>query len=64
MDRLCYPSAKARSCQGGARGEICMRNIFIVGLTGLTLCGRATDPSVYRQASLNCQAVGSGDRHG
>jgi hypothetical protein len=41
-----------------------MRNIFIVGMTGLALCGRATDPSVYRQASLNCQAVGSGDGHG
>ncbi|HYK79896.1 MAG TPA: hypothetical protein VEU95_09705 [Micropepsaceae bacterium] len=35
-----------------------MRNIFILTLTGLALCGCATDPSVYRQASLNCQAVG------
>ena len=35
-----------------------MRNIFIVALAGLALCGCATDPSIYRQASLNCQAVG------
>ena len=35
-----------------------MRNIFIVAFSGLALCGCATDPSVYRQASLNCQAVG------
>jgi hypothetical protein len=35
-----------------------MGNFFIVAFTGLALCGCATDPSVYRQASLNCQAVG------
>ena len=35
-----------------------MRNIFIVVTAGLALCGCATDPTVYRQASLNCQAVG------
>jgi hypothetical protein len=39
-----------------------MRNVFIMVLSGLALCGCATDPSVYRQASLNCQAVGIGER--
>ena len=39
-----------------------MRGIFIVALAGLALCGCATDPSVYRQASLNCQAVGIGEK--
>ena len=32
--------------------------ILIVTLAGLALCGCATDPSVTRQASLNCEAVG------
>jgi hypothetical protein len=36
-------------------------NIFIVALTGLALCGCATDPSVYRHASINCQAVGTSE---
>jgi hypothetical protein len=35
-----------------------MRGIFAMALTGLALCGCATDPSVYRQAGLACQAVG------
>jgi len=35
-----------------------MRNIFIVGLTSLALCGCATPQSVQRQAIANCQAVG------
>jgi hypothetical protein len=32
--------------------------IIIAALAGLGLCGCATDPSVMRQAALNCQAVG------
>jgi len=39
-----------------------MRSIFIAALACLALCGCATDPSVYRQASLNCQAVGIGEK--
>ena len=39
-----------------------MRGIFIVALACVALCGCATDPSVYRQASLNCQAVGIGEK--
>ena len=39
-----------------------MRGIFIAALAGLALCGCATDPSVYHQASLNCQAVGIGEK--
>jgi len=35
-----------------------MRNVFIVGLTGLALSGCATDESVQRQAIANCQEVG------
>lgn len=35
-----------------------MRNFIVVALAGLALCGCATDPSVMRQASLNCEAVG------
>ena len=39
-----------------------MRSIFIMALACLALCGCATEPSVYRQASLNCQAVGIGEK--
>ncbi len=35
-----------------------MGKVIIVMFSGLALYGCATDPSVYRQASLACQAVG------
>ena len=39
-----------------------MRTIVILASAGLALCGCATDPSVQRQASANCQAVGISEK--
>jgi uncharacterized protein YecT (DUF1311 family) len=41
---------------GSAGGETLRKHILASAF--LALCGCAVDPSVYRQANLDCQAVG------